>query len=120
MRMYVVDSRPLITAIQGQLRTLSFTAIEAAIVANVIGVKKATNDIIGSDLGRDSGYLMSFPKYLHHSLSAGPRLDVINRKSIQVLADSLDKLAAATTPTMVSMFQWVRHELILASTDAIY
>ncbi|KAK7994273.1 cytochrome P450 oxidoreductase [Apiospora marii] len=120
MRMYVVNSRPLITAIQGQFRTLSFTAIEAAIAANVIGVEKATNDIIGSNLGRDSGYLMRFPKYVHHALSAGPGLDAMNRKSIQVLADSLDKWATSSTPATVPMFEWVRHELLLASTDAVY
>ncbi|XXH00830.1 hypothetical protein Hte_007181 [Hypoxylon texense] len=118
-RIYVINSAPLITSVQSQFRALSFTAIEASIAANVIGVSKATNGIIGRDVNKDGSYLMSFPKYVHSSLSAGPGLDAMNRRSIQVITKSLDRLAKEGTTT-VKLFAWIRHELLLASTEGVY
>ncbi|KAI0806444.1 cytochrome P450 [Xylaria sp. FL0064] len=118
-RLYVVNSPSLITSVQNQFRKLSFTAIEANIAANLIGVSKATNAIIGRDLTSDNGYLMSFPKYVHSALSAGPGLDAMNRRSIQVITKSLNTRALQGTTT-IDMFLWVRHELLLASTEGVY
>ncbi|KAI0382382.1 cytochrome P450 [Hypomontagnella monticulosa] len=118
-RIYVINSTPLITSIQSQFRTLSFTAVEASIAANVIGVSKATNGIIGRDVNRDGSYLMSFPKYVHSALSAGPALDAMNRRSIQVITKSLDNWAKEGATT-IKLFEWVRHELLLASTEGVY
>ncbi|RWA14547.1 hypothetical protein EKO27_g619 [Xylaria grammica] len=71
------------------------------------------------DLTSDHGYLMSFPKYVHAALSTGPGLGVMNRRSIQVIAKSLNALARQGGAT-VDMFTWIRHELLLASTEAVY
>ncbi|KAK6828380.1 hypothetical protein PG990_009990 [Apiospora arundinis] len=106
--------------LQSQYRTHSFTAIVATIGANLVGVSKATNKIIDRDKTQDTGYLMSFPKYVHHILSEGPGLDAMNRKSTQVLADWVVTLAQETTPKTIKMLQWIRHELFIATTDAVY
>ncbi|KAI5917892.1 cytochrome P450 [Camillea tinctor] len=119
MRIYIINSTPLITTVQSQFKALSFAAIEASIAANVIGVNKATNDIIGSDVNKEGSYLMSFPKYVHSALSAGPGLDAMNRRSIQVITQSLDRCAQGG-PRTIRMFEWVRHELLLATTEGVY
>lgn len=62
---------------------------------------------------------MSFPKYVHSALSAGPGLDAMNRRSIQVIANSLNACAKQGNVT-IDMFQWVRHELLMASTEGVY
>ncbi|ROV88068.1 hypothetical protein VPNG_10394 [Cytospora leucostoma] len=82
-RLYVVNSLQLITAIQTRFRTLSFAAIEANIADNLLGCKKPTVDTMSRDVTKDEGYLMSFPKYVHSALSAGPGLDAMNRRAIQ-------------------------------------
>lgn len=117
--MYIVNSPSLITSIQAQFRSLSFTALEANIAANLLGCEKPTIDIIGRDVNKDGGYLMSFPKYVHGALSAGPALDAMNRRAIQVIAGSLDTLAQKKT-TEIQLWQWVRHELLMASTEGVY
>jgi cytochrome P450 len=117
--MYIVNSASLITAVQSQFRKLSFTAIEANIAADLIGVDKPTNDIIGHDVTNDSSYLMSFPKYVHSALSAGAGLDAMNRRAIQVLAESIDSWSAKGNST-IKLFEWVRHELLMASTEGVY
>ncbi|KAI2469102.1 cytochrome P450 [Annulohypoxylon bovei var. microspora] len=118
-RLYVINAPPLLTSAQSQIRTLSFTAIQSDIAANIIGVNKATNEIIGRGVTSHGSYLTSFPKYIHPTLSTGPGLDDMNRRSIQVVAKSLDKWAGKGITT-VKMFQWVRHELLLATTEGVY
>ncbi|KAJ0115128.1 hypothetical protein J7T55_001537 [Diaporthe amygdali] len=118
-RMYVVNSPRLLTSIQAQFRALSFNAIEANIAANLLGCQKTTINIIGRDLTKDGGYLMSFPKYVHSALSAGPGLDAMNRRAIQVISKSLDEWSQKKT-TKIQLWQWLRHELLLASTDSVY
>ncbi|KAI3340305.1 hypothetical protein F4824DRAFT_497255 [Ustulina deusta] len=66
---------------------------------------KATNTILGRDIISDDGYLMSFPKYVHSALSAGPGLDAMNRRSIQVITKSLNMRAQRGTTTL-NMFSW--------------
>ncbi|KAL1845876.1 hypothetical protein Daus18300_014422 [Diaporthe australafricana] len=118
-RMYVVNSPGLLTSIQAQFRTLSFTAIEANIAANLLGCKKATIDIMTRDVTKDEGYLMSYPKYVHSALSSGPGLDAMNRRAIEVLAKSLDEWSQKGA-TKIQLWQWTRHELLLASTESVY
>lgn len=118
-RLYVVNSPSLLGPIQNQVRKLSFTALEAAIAANIFGINKETNAIMGRDLTNEHGYLMNFPKYVHSALSAGAGLDAMNRRAIEVISQSLDSWAARGS-TNIKMFAWVRHELLLASTDAVY
>lgn len=118
-RLYVVNSPSLLTSIQAQVRTLSFTAIEANIAANLLGCKKATIDIIRRDMTKDEGYLMSFPKYVHSALSPGPGLDAMNRRAIQVIAKSLDEWSQKGS-TKIQLWKWARHELLLASTEGVY
>lgn len=117
--MYVVNSPQLITAIQAQFRALSFTAIEASIAATLPGCKQTTVDTISRDVAKDEGYLMSFPKYVHAALSAGPGLDAMNRRAIRVISKSLDDWSRKGA-TEVQLWHWVRHELLLASTEGVY
>ncbi|KAI1459617.1 cytochrome P450 [Annulohypoxylon moriforme] len=118
-RLYVVNSITLIPVVQRQFRALSFTAIEAAVAKNVIGVSKTTNDIISSNLTVDEGYLMSFSRYIHPTLNAGSSLDTMNRRAVQVIADSLEEWANGG-PVTVKMFHWIRHELVNATTESVY
>lgn len=118
-RLYIVNSPSLLAPIQNQVRRLSFTAIEASIAANVFGVNKDTNAIIGADVTSHAGYLMNFPKYVHSALSTGPGLDGLNRISVEVISQSLDTWAKKG-PSTLKLFEWVRHELLMASTEGVY
>ncbi|KAI1759917.1 cytochrome P450 [Hypoxylon sp. FL1150] len=118
-RIYVVNSTSLIPVVQRQFRTLSFTALESKLARDVMGVSKNTHEIISRDNTRDEGYLMTFPKYIHPAVSAGLGLDAMNRRLVEVLAESLD-VWVKRGPTTVNMFQWIRHELVIATTEGVY
>ncbi|KAJ8126329.1 hypothetical protein O1611_g7309 [Lasiodiplodia mahajangana] len=117
-RIYVINSPRLLLSAQSQTRTLSFTAVQTGIVANVLGVSKATNEIIIRDATSHKGYLMSFSKYIHPTLSTGSGLHGMNRRSMQVMTESLNTLAGKEKT--VALFQWIRHELLMATTEAVY
>ncbi|KAI8960635.1 cytochrome P450 [Daldinia sp. FL1419] len=118
-RIYVINSTSLIPAVQRQFRTLAFTALESKLARDLMGVSKSTHDIISRNLVRDEGYLMTFPKFIHSAVSAGPGLDAMNRRSVEVLADSLERLSAKGSTT-TKMFEWTRHELLIATTEGVY
>lgn len=122
-RIYVVNSTPLIQAVQRQFRVLSFPALEANLARDVIAISKPVHDILNRDLARDEAYLNRFPKYIHPALHAGPHLDAMNRKAVEVLAGSLDEHARSMGPggtLRVKMFAWIRRELMRATTESVY
>lgn len=118
-RIYVINSTSLIPVVQRQFRTLAFTALESNLIRDLMGVSKSTHDIMSRNLVRDEGYLMVFPKYIHSAVSAGPGLDSMNRRSVEILAESLDKLTEKGS-MINKMFEWTRHELLMATTEAVY
>ncbi|KEY72978.1 hypothetical protein S7711_04651 [Stachybotrys chartarum IBT 7711] len=118
-RLYVVNATSRITSVQSEFRKLSFAAIEANIAAHLIGVNEATNKIISADATSDSSCLMSFPKYVHSALSPGSGLDAMNRRSIEVISDSLEQTVQRGSKTL-KLFEWVRHELLVASNEGVY
>ena len=85
-----------------------------------MGVGPAGNAIIGSDkmLEHDS-YLSTFVPSTHPALSPGPGLDVISGVAARHLSDSLANLNR-NGPTTVELFSWVRREMFMATTEAIY
>lgn len=84
-----------------------------------MGVGKKALDIMRDDMVTDSGFLPAFIKVVHPALSSGPALDSMNGRAVEVLSRSLDRLVAQG-PTRVNMFEWIRHELLMATTDSVY
>ncbi|KAI1079999.1 cytochrome P450 [Whalleya microplaca] len=118
-RIYIINSTALILVVQRQFRTLAFTALESKLARDLMGVNKRTHEIISCNLVRDEGYLMMFPKYIHSAVSAEPALDAMNRRSVEVLANSLDKWAREGAVT-VKMYHWTRHEHLVETTEGVY
>ncbi|TLD14907.1 hypothetical protein PspLS_10793 [Pyricularia sp. CBS 133598] len=121
VRLYIVNFRPLISAVQAQFRTLSFCPLEAMFLRNIIGINDSTNAIIRRDLNSDGGYFMQFPKYIHDAVFPGPGLDSLNKRAIQVIAESLERLTLSPNAARkVKLFEWARHEILMATTEAVY
>ncbi|AEO66368.1 uncharacterized protein THITE_35712 [Thermothielavioides terrestris NRRL 8126] len=116
-RTYVITSLSLVPALQRQIRILSFHPIELRAAERVMGLTRTGCEILGANMNHDDSYLGSFVKALHPALSPGPGLDEINETSVQLLAASLGRRKTAAG---VDMFQWIRHEMFMATTNAIY
>lgn len=119
-RTYVVNSLRLVQLIDRHIRAIAFTPIELRAVDKTMGASKDALDKIGGDqLLKENGYLMSFPRNVAAGASPGPGLDALNRTAVNTIAASLDKLAAQG-PTVVELFDWVRHEVFAATMEATY
>lgn len=118
-RLYVVNATPLITAVQRQFKTLAFPPLEAKLAMSICGTSKTANDILSTNVNGDEGfwgYSITFYKAIHTPLSPGPELDAMNRVMAQKVATSIDRLEE----NIVNLFEFIRHEITLASTDSVY
>ena len=121
LRVYVVNSTNLIPVVQRQWRTLLFPPVTVRAAETAMGVSKAGLDIMRDDMVTESGFMHGFIKAVHPALSSGTAsLDELTGNALQVLSESLDSIVQQGPPRRVNMFEWIRHELLMATTDGVY
>ncbi|KAL2136890.1 hypothetical protein VTI74DRAFT_616 [Chaetomium olivicolor] len=118
-RLYIVNSTHLIPVIQRQWRTLIFPPVSAQAAEAALGVSKDALAIVRKDMVTDNGFLPAFVKAIHQPLSSGPALDRLNSKALELLTASLDEIVARDGKR-VKLYEWIRHEFLMATTDAVY
>ncbi|KAF2998690.1 hypothetical protein E8E14_003752 [Neopestalotiopsis sp. 37M] len=103
-KMYVVTKPELIQQVQKQHRTLAFPPIEAKF-ATVVG-----------------GHGLSMETYaaMRAALQPGPALDEMNRTMLAEINKSLYILAPVKDKKEIGLFEWLRDNLTLATTRAVY
>ncbi|KAK8019082.1 cytochrome P450 [Apiospora arundinis] len=119
-RVYVVNSLSLIPQVQRQIKTIAFAPIEAQAADAVMGVGPAGNAVIGSErMFENDSYLSTFVPSTKPALAPGPGLDSLNGATIRYMANST-KVLAEGGPETLELFEWVRREMFMATTEAIY
>ncbi|KAK4171531.1 putative 25-hydroxycholesterol 7-alpha-hydroxylase [Triangularia setosa] len=119
IRLYIVNSTHLIPVVQRQWRILLFPPVSARASEVAMGGSKEALDIIREDMVTDTGFMHAFIKATHPALSSGSALDELNGDAMKVLTASLDKVVDQGSKK-ASMFDWIRHELLMATTDSVY
>ncbi|KAG8163072.1 hypothetical protein KVR01_007550 [Diaporthe batatas] len=118
-RIYVVNSRELIPALQKQYRSISFAAISAD-AGFIVGISKQGNELLHRDLTSEHGFSLTWPKYIMTAMGPGKELDSINRRSIQVFAQDMDELRANGTAVKTGLMEWARGIMIKSTTEAVW
>jgi hypothetical protein len=103
---------------------LAFPPIEVKAAINAMGASERAKAILMKDLDPKEGrwecaYAVSFSKAIHPVISLGASLDSMNRAAIHKSAKSLEALATES-PKAVKLFDWIRHEISLATTESVY
>ncbi|KAK6082992.1 25-hydroxycholesterol 7-alpha-hydroxylase 1 [Seiridium cupressi] len=122
-KMYIVTKPELIQQVQKQPRTLAFPPIEAKFATTVIGLSKEGQAVLARNLNGDEGdHGLSIETYaaMRAALHPGPDLDDMNRAMLAEINKSLDDLAPGNKKKQFGMFAWLRDNLTLATTRAIY
>ncbi|KAI1842896.1 hypothetical protein JX266_010914 [Neoarthrinium moseri] len=114
-RLYVINDTGLIPVLQRQIRTLSISPIIVRIFSHFMGISEPALDIMGRDPIEDPGFVHQMTIGTTKGLAPGPNLDDLNAKAVNILNASLEH-----TPTRVKMFQWASHEIMMATTNAVY
>jgi hypothetical protein len=118
--MYVINSTSLIPLVQRQPKVLAFPPIEAKFAMNLCGTDKTANDILLTNVNGDEGfwgYSMTHYKAIHPPLSPGRGLDAMNRTMADKVLASLGRIQ---TSKPVKLWDFVRQEITLATTDSVY
>jgi hypothetical protein len=77
------------------------------------------DNIMALDMESEKGFLLGINKATFPALLPGPSLDAINTIAIRTFANTMDQLVAEG-PQQVSFFLWVRSQILIATTDAVY
>ncbi|KAJ4392035.1 hypothetical protein N0V93_005656 [Gnomoniopsis smithogilvyi] len=117
-RMYIVNATNLIPELQKYWRTVSFAAI-AADAGGTVGLSKESVELMHQDLTSEDGFSLSWPKGVTSAMGPGKDLDAINRRAIEVFSSEMETLRADGT-VKVGLWQWTRHIMDLATTEAVW
>ncbi|KAI1408107.1 cytochrome P450 [Hypoxylon sp. FL1857] len=119
-RLYIINDTSLIPVVQRQVRTLSISPVMVRIFSHFMGVSKQALDVMGRDPIEDHGFVHQITLETGKGLSPGPNLDELNTRAVQILNSSLGLLCAQQAPTNVKLLEWASHEIMMATTNAVY
>ncbi len=124
-RIYVVNKPEIIRSVERQPKIMSFLPFEVNVSNVMTGVSKEGRDIISAVLNdrEEKGSIMDdWHKAIIPLLALGPGLSAMNRamtKNVVALCDKLQRLVG-TDGARLQLYKCFRHEIGLATTDAIY
>lgn len=121
--MYIVTKPELIQQVQKQHHTLAFPPVEAKFATTVIGLSKEGQAVLERNLNGDEGdHGLSMETYaaMRAALHPGSALDDMNRAMLAEIKVSLDELAPGNRKKQFGLFSWLRDNLTLATTRAVY
>ncbi|KAL4935586.1 hypothetical protein BDV06DRAFT_234188 [Aspergillus oleicola] len=118
VRLYVVNSAPLISAVQRYPRTLSFSPILALTAANLIGASKPGVAVLSDDA--ENGFIKRFHDFNHAKLGPGPGLDALRARFWSLITASLSHKCADSIPRCTGLYEWVAYEVMINATNALY
>lgn len=120
----MVTSTELISAVQRQPKVLAFAPIGVKFALSLADSSEEAEKIATTNINGDEGdwgLSMDFNKAAYPALSPGAPLEAMNRTMLPTIAGSLDSLQARSGErTTIRLNRWIRHELTLAITDAVY
>jgi hypothetical protein len=83
---------------------------------NVMGATSEARKILVRDGFR---YPILFDKAIHPAVTPGPKLDALNAAVIAEVSKAIDALVDQA-PKTLKLFEWVRKQITVTSTEAVY
>ncbi|KAL2819496.1 cytochrome P450 [Aspergillus granulosus] len=119
IRLYVVNSTSLVSAVQHHPRIFSFSPILARVATNLIGASEPGARILADD-EENHGFVRRFHDFNHASLASGPGLDALRTKIWRSISLSHSRKAIDSAPGCTRMYEWISREVTMVTTDAVY
>jgi hypothetical protein len=108
--------------VQKQEKILAFMPMVAKGSVLVSKFSKTGADIINTNTnGEDGdwGYVNTFHDAIQPAVSPGRNLDAMNRTMLGLVASQFDEQAKYQRRN-VNFFEWVQHQITLATTNSVY
>lgn len=114
-----MNSTDLIPALQKQWRFISFGAISAD-AGVLVGISKEGSELLHRDLTSEHGFINTLRNSTMSAMGPGKGLDSINKDSIEIFAQDMDRLRANGVPTRTGLWEWTREIMIKSTTEAVW
>lgn len=119
----IVNSPELTTAVQRNTKTMSFAPLIMDFTARVTRPSKVATDLLLDNLNGEDGkpsLMKDMTKAMHGALAVGADLDRMNESMVDSLSRQIDNLELLAESGPIRLFEWTRHCITLASTEATY
>jgi hypothetical protein len=114
-----VNTAPLVAAVHKQHKALDFNPTMVEIIKDITGLNEDTYQVMTHGLASDDGFLLGFNRALQQAVAPGAGLDLMILNATQSFLNSLDTMRNGGA-RRVSMYSWIRGEVLVATTDAVY
>lgn len=110
----------MIQRIDRHITTVAFSPIQARLCEKVMLLDKdSMNKVAGEKERAEDGYLRSFAMAIAPGASPGQGLDSLSVAAVNHFAEAFDR-RAASGPTTVKLYEWLRHEIFASTMEATY
>lgn len=124
VRLYVINSTPLIQDLQRKWRTFLFRHLPARSVHYAVGASAEAVTITNADMCSETSFRATLDRLLHTSMAKGPALEIMNAEALAGLTESLDEMAHGlengSGKRTLKMYEWIRHLILMEATDGVY
>lgn len=121
--MYIVNSPSLIASVQRNSKSLQFAPFASEFTARICGVSNEAARILKVNVRLEKGEWGLYEdvlKAMHEALGPGAGLESMSRMMVESISGSLDVLRTGGGVKRISLAKWLRHEITLATTEAVY
>lgn len=110
----------MIQRIDRHIMTVAFSPIQARLCEKVMLLDKdSMNKVAGDQETAEDGYLRSFARAIAPGVSPSQGLDSLSMAAVKHFAAAFDR-RAASGPTTVKLYEWLRHEIFASTMEATY
>ena len=121
--MYVVNSPNIVRAVERQPKTISFWYVEAKATSRIGGMSKEANKKLLENLqgvhGKESLLLKGLDE-THKVMKPGNGITPMVSIAAQTAAGHMEELETNSSSRRIDLWEWVRHEITVATTEAVY
>ena len=121
--MYVVSAPDLIVTIQRNSKSLQFSPFAATAAARLFNLSPHATRVIRNNANLEKGEWGLYHeamKAIRTATTPGGGLEDLNRIMIASVSASLNSLKTGTLPIRLNLLSWVRREVGLATSEAVY
>lgn len=122
-KIYVVTLPELITAVQRNTKSMSFTPLVAAVSERLLQVDKKDMVIVKDNMNRERGnfgYMRDLHNTHHKLLSPGASLNRMRDEALREISHFLNETDRDSSGVVVDLYAWNRHVFTQSSASAVW
>ena len=120
--MYIVNSPSLVASIERNRKTLQFGPLAAMFTTRIAHSSNRASQALMANVDLKKGDSSFYTETLReiHTALAGKGLEDMSKAMIGNISTSLDRLKSTEGAVRIKLWEWLLHEITLATSEAVY